>query len=194
VLLAEPFSALDAGLRTQLRTDVATALRRSGTTAVLVTHDQDETLSMAELVAVLCDGRIAQAADPATLYQQPVDAEVARFVGEANLLAGHVLGRTARSPLGEHPLRPDTPRLPATTPPSPSLCRPAHQAPPRRFTCWPGPAEPTTHQEVWSPSPWPARWSRYPPALSWNDAVQPHESHPPQRKDGWMFFVCAQQY
>ncbi|MGH3594187.1 MAG: TOBE domain-containing protein, partial [Pseudonocardiaceae bacterium] len=84
-----------------------------GTTAVLVTHDQDEALSMAELVAVLRDGRIVQAADPATLYQQPVDAEVARFVGETNLLAGHVLGCTARSPLGEHPLRPDVPRLPA---------------------------------------------------------------------------------
>lgn len=113
VLLDEPFSALDAGLRAQLRTDVATALRRSGTTAVLVTHDQDEALSMAELVAVLRNGRIVQAADPVTLYRQPVDAEVARFVGEANLLAGHVLGSTARSPLGEHPLRPGTPRLPA---------------------------------------------------------------------------------
>jgi iron(III) transport system ATP-binding protein len=113
VLLDEPFSALDAGLRAQLRSDVATALHRSGTTAVLVTHDQDEALSMAELVAVLRDGRIVQAADPATLYQQPVDAEVARFVGDANLLAGHVLGRTARSPLGEHPLRSGTPRLPA---------------------------------------------------------------------------------
>ena len=111
VLLDEPFSALDAGLRAQLRTDVADALHRSGTTAVLVTHDQDEALSMAELVAVLRDGRIVQAADPATLYQQPVDAEVARFVGEANLLSGHVLGRTARSPLGEHPLRSDTPRF-----------------------------------------------------------------------------------
>jgi iron(III) transport system ATP-binding protein len=113
VLLDEPFSALDAGLRAQLRTDVADALYRSGTTAVLVTHDQDEALSMAELVAVLRDGRIVQAADPATLYEQPVDAEVARFVGEANLLPGDVLGSTARSPLGEHPVRSDTPHLPA---------------------------------------------------------------------------------
>jgi iron(III) transport system ATP-binding protein len=112
VLLDEPFSALDAGLRAQLRSDVATALRCSGTTAVLVTHDQDEALSMAELVAILRDGRIVQAADPATVYQQPVDAEVARFVGEANLLAGHVLGDTAHSPLGEHPLRAGTSRLP----------------------------------------------------------------------------------
>jgi iron(III) transport system ATP-binding protein len=115
VLLDEPFSALDAGLRAQLRTDVATALRCSGTTAVLVTHDQDEALSIADLVAVLRDGRIVQAADPATLYQQPVDADVARFVGEANLLAGHVLGRTAHSPLGEHPLRADSPRFAAAT-------------------------------------------------------------------------------
>ena len=115
VLLDEPFSALDAGLRAQLRTDVATALRRSGTTAVLVTHDQDEALSIADLVAVLRDGRIVQAADPATLYQQPVNADVARFVGEANLLAGQVLGHTAHSPLGEHPLRTDSPRFAAAT-------------------------------------------------------------------------------
>lgn len=121
VLLDEPFSALDAGLRAQLRTDVADALHRSGTTAVLVTHDQDEALSMAELVAVLRDGRIVQAADPATLYQQPVDAEVARFVGEANLLSGHVLGRTARSQLGEHPLRSDTPRFDALDLPAAAL-------------------------------------------------------------------------
>ncbi|MDT7715759.1 MAG: iron(III) transport system ATP-binding protein [Pseudonocardiales bacterium] len=121
VLLDEPFSALDAGLRAQLRTDVATALHRSGTTAVLVTHDQDEALSMAELVAVLRDGQIVQAADPATLYQQPVDAEVARFVGEANLLAGYVLDRTARSPLGEHPLRSDPPRLDALGLPAAAL-------------------------------------------------------------------------
>jgi iron(III) transport system ATP-binding protein len=111
VLLDEPFSALDAGLRAQLRTDVAAALRRSGTTAVLVTHDQDEALSIADLVAVLRDGHIVQAADPATLYHQPLDADVARFVGEANLLPGHVLDRTAHSPLGEHQLRTDTPRL-----------------------------------------------------------------------------------
>ncbi|HEX5348341.1 MAG TPA: ABC transporter ATP-binding protein [Pseudonocardiaceae bacterium] len=121
VLLDEPFSALDAGLRAQLRSDVADALHRSGTTAVLVTHDQDEALSMAELVAVLRDGRIVQAADPATLYQQPVDAEVARFVGDANLLAGHVLGRTARSLLGEHPLRSDTPRFDALDLPAAAL-------------------------------------------------------------------------
>ncbi|MGH3773105.1 MAG: ABC transporter ATP-binding protein [Pseudonocardiaceae bacterium] len=109
VLLDEPFSALDAGLRAQLRTDVATALRHSGTTAVLVTHDQDEALSIADLVAVLREGRIVQVADPATVYHQPVDADVARFVGEANLLAGHVLGHTAHSPLGEHPLRTERP-------------------------------------------------------------------------------------
>ncbi len=88
VLLDEPFSALDAGLRASVRADVQQILREFGATAVLVTHDQDEALSMADLVAVVREGRIAQCATPRELYQQPADPELARFVGEANLLPG----------------------------------------------------------------------------------------------------------
>ena len=83
VLLDEPFSSLDAGLRAQVRTEVCDAVRRAGATAVLVTHDQEEALSVSDAVAVLLDGRIRQHADPLTLYRAPADLDVARFVGEA---------------------------------------------------------------------------------------------------------------
>jgi iron(III) transport system ATP-binding protein len=88
VLLDEPFDALDAGLRAQVRGEVREALRAAGATALLVTHDQEEALSLADTVAVMRGGRIVQAADPQTLYRDPVDAEVAAFVGEAVLLTG----------------------------------------------------------------------------------------------------------
>jgi iron(III) transport system ATP-binding protein len=88
VLLDEPFDALDAGLRAQVRAEVREALRAAGATALLVTHDQEEALSLADTVAVMRGGRIVQAADPQTLYRDPVDAEVAVFVGEAVLLEG----------------------------------------------------------------------------------------------------------
>jgi iron(III) transport system ATP-binding protein len=88
VLLDEPFSGLDAALRADTREAVLHALREEGATAVLVTHDQAEALSMGREVAVLREGRLAQRATPGTLYRAPVDADVARFVGEANLLPG----------------------------------------------------------------------------------------------------------
>jgi iron(III) transport system ATP-binding protein len=90
VLLDEPFSALDAGLRASVRADVVTALRAADATAILVTHDQEEALSTADQVAVLSGGTIVQSATPRDLYWHPVDADVAAFVGEANLLTGSV--------------------------------------------------------------------------------------------------------
>jgi iron(III) transport system ATP-binding protein len=101
VLLDEPFTALDAGLRAELRRDVQAALRADGATAVLVTHDQGEALSMADQVAVMRDGRIVQSGTPAEVYGAPVDAWVADFVGEAVLLPGTVHGGLARTALGE---------------------------------------------------------------------------------------------
>ncbi len=95
VLLDEPFSSLDAGLRASVRADVHDVLRRAGTTAVLVTHDQDEALSMADLVAVIRDGRIAQAGPAESVYAQPVDPDIARFVGEANLMPGVIEDQSA---------------------------------------------------------------------------------------------------
>ncbi len=82
VLLDEPFSALDAGLRVTLRDEVAATLRATGTTAVLVTHDQTEALSMADTVAVMRDGAILQLGSPTEVYQRPVDLWSARFLGE----------------------------------------------------------------------------------------------------------------
>ena len=90
LLLDEPFSSLDASLRSSVRLEVLRVLRQSGTTTVIVTHDQDEALSMADQVAVLRDGLVAHAAAPQELYSRPADATLARFVGDANLLPGTV--------------------------------------------------------------------------------------------------------
>ena len=100
VLLDEPFSSLDAALRASVRQEVAEILRARGTTTVLVTHDQDEALSMADRVAVLRDGRIVADARPEDLYRSPLDADLAGFLGEANLLPGTIEGGVARTALG----------------------------------------------------------------------------------------------
>jgi iron(III) transport system ATP-binding protein len=92
VLLDEPFSALDAAMRAHVRRDVSCILRERGTTTVLVTHDQDEALSMSDRVAILRAGRIVADARPEVLYRTPVDPDVATFLGEANLLPGTVEG------------------------------------------------------------------------------------------------------
>jgi iron(III) transport system ATP-binding protein len=90
VLLDEPFSGLDAALRAETRAAVTNALAREGTTAVLVTHDQAEALSMGREVAVLRAGTLVQTAPPTALYRAPVDLELARFVGDAVVVAGLV--------------------------------------------------------------------------------------------------------
>ncbi|WP_446215290.1 ABC transporter ATP-binding protein [Micromonospora sp. IBHARD004] len=105
VLLDEPFSALDAQLRVELRVDVRRALRADGATAVLVTHDQAEALSMADAVAVMDAGRIVQHGTPAEVYRDPATPWVARFVGEAVLLPATVDDDVAVTPLGRLPLR-----------------------------------------------------------------------------------------
>jgi iron(III) transport system ATP-binding protein len=100
VLLDEPFSSLDASLRASVRSDVHHVLRQAGVTAVLVTHDQDEALSMADQVAILRDGVIAQVSTPSDLYGQPGDPGLAQFLGEANVIAGTANGRTVTTALG----------------------------------------------------------------------------------------------
>jgi iron(III) transport system ATP-binding protein len=100
VLLDEPFDALDASLRVQVRAEVREALRHSGATALLVTHDQQEALSLADVVAVMRDGRIVQAADPQSLYRDPLDAELASFLGEAVLLGAVLRDGYAETALG----------------------------------------------------------------------------------------------
>ncbi|KQT60718.1 MULTISPECIES: ABC transporter ATP-binding protein [unclassified Aureimonas] len=86
MLLDEPFSALDTGLRDDLRRAVAKVLASEGIASLLVTHDQTEALSFADQVAVLRDGRLVQAGAPRALYFEPKDAATARFLGEAVIL------------------------------------------------------------------------------------------------------------
>ncbi len=105
VLLDEPFSALDASLRGDLRRDVARILRETETTAILVTHDQDEALALADQIALLVDGRVRASAAPRSLYRDPPDAETATAIGEANLLAAETSAELARCALGSIAIR-----------------------------------------------------------------------------------------
>src|SRR6202453_2127058 len=88
VLLDEPFSSLDASLRASVRRDVRRVLKDSGTTAILVTHDQDAALSLADQVAVIREGRIGQCDAPAHLYAKPSSPELAREFGNSNFVNG----------------------------------------------------------------------------------------------------------
>ncbi|MGB3410640.1 MAG: ABC transporter ATP-binding protein [Microthrixaceae bacterium] len=88
ILLDEPFSALDAGLRVEVREQVRDVLKSLGTTAVLVTHDQSEALSMADDVAIMRSGRVVQFGAPSEVYTHPSDAEIAGFLGDAVLVPG----------------------------------------------------------------------------------------------------------
>jgi iron(III) transport system ATP-binding protein len=101
VLLDEPFSGLDAALRAETRAAVMHALAAQGTTAVLVTHDQAEALSMGREVGVLMGGRLIQTAAPAVVYRTPASLEVARFVGEAVVVPGRAAAGIVSCPLGE---------------------------------------------------------------------------------------------
>ena len=114
VLLDEPFASLDAHLRASVRADVQQILRDTQTTAVLVTHDQDEALAIADRVAVLRNGQIAQYAPPAELYSRPVDSELARFIGDANLLDGICHAGMVDTVLGALPVESDQAGPPAS--------------------------------------------------------------------------------
>ena len=105
VLLDEPFAALDAGLRVRVREDIAEILRSAGTTALLVTHDQSEALSLADSVALLMDGVIAQHGAPADLYARPSTLATARFIGATVELAGYAHSGAVHTALGAHPAR-----------------------------------------------------------------------------------------
>ena len=118
LLLDEPFSALDAALRATVRDEVVEIVRRAGTTTLLVTHDQTEALSIADTVAVLRDGRVAQHARPADLYRTPRDADLAAFLGPANFVDGTADGGEAVTPFGRialHPLARPTAQAPKVT-------------------------------------------------------------------------------
>ncbi|NLX08193.1 MAG: ABC transporter ATP-binding protein [Chloroflexi bacterium] len=105
LLLDEPFSNLDIALRIQVREDVQRIILNAGVSAILVTHDQDEAMSMADQVGMMFDGRIVQLAAPRTLYEHPVSPRVAHFLGEANIVPGLADGPVAHTPLGTVQLR-----------------------------------------------------------------------------------------
>ena len=92
LLLDEPFGALDARVRQDLRRWLDELHRELGVTSLLVTHDQEEALELADRIVVMHEGRIEQAGTPAEIYDDPSTAFVAGFVGAANVLHGHVIG------------------------------------------------------------------------------------------------------
>ncbi len=107
ILLDEPFSALDTGLREHTRRAVIDALELSGTTAVLVTHDQDEALSFGHGIGVMVDGRLAQAGSPSAVFDDPETPEIATFLGAAVLLPARPGDGVAECALGMIPVRHD---------------------------------------------------------------------------------------
>ena len=104
LLLDEPLSGLDAGLREQLAIDLADLLRRSKITTLLVTHDQEEAFTLADRVAVLDAGEIRQEGPVRRVWRNPADEGVARFLGVTSFVDGEAAGGVVRTRLGEVPL------------------------------------------------------------------------------------------
>jgi putative spermidine/putrescine transport system ATP-binding protein len=92
LLLDEPLSALDAKVRTQLRSEIRRIQRETGITTVFVTHDQEEALSISDRVAVMNEGHVLQIAAPSEIYRAPANAFVARFIGAGGVLQGRAQG------------------------------------------------------------------------------------------------------
>ena len=104
ILMDEPFSNLDVALRARIRAETREILARAGATVIFVTHDQEEALSLADRVAVMWDGQIAQVGEPEELYRNPTSREVAQFVGGANFLFAHAANGHAQCALGRFSL------------------------------------------------------------------------------------------
>lgn len=100
MLLDEPFSNLDARLRQKVRDETLHVLKESDTTTLMVTHDPEEAMFMADRIALMRTGRIVQEGTPAALYYQPVDSFVASFFGEINRLEGVVATEQVSTPFG----------------------------------------------------------------------------------------------
>ncbi len=103
VLLDEPFASLDAGLRETLREEVAAILRAAGASALLVTHDQEEALSLADVVAVMREGRIEQFGTPEEIYGRPASRWLAEFLGDADVVPGRAAEGVVDCELGRFP-------------------------------------------------------------------------------------------
>ncbi|MDP9137661.1 MAG: ABC transporter ATP-binding protein [Pseudomonadota bacterium] len=97
LLLDEPLSALDAKLREQMQLELTRLQQTVGITFIIVTHDQDEALSMANRIAVMDAGKVSQIASPTDLYEHPANRFVADFIGKVNLIAARVKGARGKS-------------------------------------------------------------------------------------------------
>jgi iron(III) transport system ATP-binding protein len=104
VLLDEPFSNLDAAMRVQMRQEVRQLFHQTSTAAILVTHDQEEAMVMADRLALMERGRLVQIGQADAIYRQPATAFVANFLGRANVLEGQAHGERVDTILGELPL------------------------------------------------------------------------------------------
>ena len=114
MLLDEPFSALDTGLRASTRKAVAGLLTDAGVTTLLVTHDQEEALSIADQVAVMRDGRFTQVGTPQQVYRHPNDRFTAEFLGDCVSLPCTVASGVADCALGRIPVQAPAADGPAT--------------------------------------------------------------------------------
>ncbi|MBQ8647402.1 MAG: ABC transporter ATP-binding protein [Oscillospiraceae bacterium] len=121
LLLDEPLGALDLQLRRQMQLELKQLQQQLGITFIYITHDQEEALTMSDRIAVMRDGCFVQVGTPAQVYDRPATSYVARFVGSANVLQGHVTaagggqltlsvaGHTARVQAGGRPYAPGEP-------------------------------------------------------------------------------------
>ena len=100
LLLDEPFSNLDVRLRVEMREEVREILKRAGVTAISVTHDQEEALSISDRVAIMNDGTVEQIGDPAAVFENPESRFVASFLGQASFLSGRVTDDTIETGIG----------------------------------------------------------------------------------------------
>lgn len=100
LLLDEPFSNLDVRLRHRIRMETLELLKATGTTSILVTHDPDEAMFMADRIALMSEGRILQTGSPEQLYRQPANAFAAEFFGDINILEGMVVHGNINTPFG----------------------------------------------------------------------------------------------
>ena len=103
LLLDEPFSGLDVTLRREVRDQTLQVLKAAGVATLMVTHDPEEAMVMADRIAIMRGGRLQQVGPPADIYFQPTNRFVAGFFGEVNAIPGRVVGGSVATPLGSVP-------------------------------------------------------------------------------------------